>query len=458
MEYNKVNNEGVVLYLPIKMAQITKIEAEQKVNEHASIEIQGILDKREEMEKVCSIGMQDRILLKKNDTFLFSGILTYIDAEQEGDVVNIHIKGSSRSILLDDRKKKRSFQKMGTYKEMMEKVIGTRAMLVFRKGLENIEKKQLYVQYEETDWEFLKRMASQIHAPICPDITAEKTSLFIGIPDGENQKNEFSSYQIRKDIKEYLKFHEQNPSAADKQFISITTHSFADLKMGDIIIHEGYQMMVAEVKMKCTDSMVEYTYGFRNQKGIKQRKKYNPYLSGISINGTIIKVNRDHVKLHLETDKSQLESEALYFQVAVGYTAEGSTGVYIPMEEGEGVKLYFPTADEKDAYVRCVNKKDSNTSHHFEEPIVKSFGTSYGSSISATKKGFLLSAAKDKIYIKMDENDGIEIHSSEKIEIWAGKKLNMKCRKLGMESQDKIILKTASGNIIVDETMHFKAD
>lgn len=457
MKCNKVNSEGIALYLPIKMIQITKIEAEQQMNEHASIEIHGILDEGEEMEKVCSMGIQDRILLKKDDTILFSGILTYIDAKKEGDVVNISIKGGSRSILLDDKKKKRSFQKTGTYMDMMKKAIGSNAVLVFQRELKNMEKKQLHVQYEETDWEFLKRMASLMHVPIFPDITAEKTSLLIGVPDGKKQKNNFVSYKIRKDMKEYLKFHEQNPSATDKQFVSITVHSFEHLKIGDTITYEGYQMTVTGVKIKYTDAMPEYIYQFRNQKGIKWRKKYNPNLRGISINGTIIKVNRDNVKLHLEIDESQPESEALYFQVAVGYTAEGSTGVYAAMDEGEGVKLYFPTADEKDAYVRCVNKKDSDTSIHFAEPETKSFGTPYGSCMSATEKGILISAVKDKIYIKMDEDEGIEIHSSENIEIYAEKKLDVKCKKLSMKSQDKIILKTAGSNIIVDETMHLKA-
>lgn len=457
MKCNKIDNEGTVLYLPVKMAQITKIEAEQKLNEHATIEIHGILDEGEEMKNICSMGMQDRILLKKNHAILFSGVPVYVDAEKEGDVINVRIRGNSRSILLDDKKKKRSFQKTGTYMEMMEKAAGSDAMLVFQKELKDMEKKQLHVQYEETDWEFLKRMASLIHAPVCPDITAEKTNVFIGVPDGKEHGNDFASYQMRKDIEEYLRFHEQDPSATDKQFVSVMVHSFEHLKIGDAIIHEGYQMTVTAVKIKYTDSMPEYTYRLRNRKGIKWRKKYNPGLSGISINGTIIKSDRDNVKLHLEIDKSQPEPEALYFQVAVGYTAEGSTGVYAAMDEGEGVKLYFPTADEKDAYVRCVNKKDSHSSTHFAKPATKSFGTPYGSCMSATERGILISAVKDRIYIKMDENEGIEIHSSEKIEICAEKKLDMKCKKLSMESQDKIILQTSANSIIVDETMHLKA-
>ena len=68
----------------------------------------------------------------------------------------------------------------------------------------------------------------------------------------------------------------------------------------------------------------------------------------------------------------------------------------------------------------------------------------------------LISTVKDEIYIKMDEEDGIEFHSTEKITIATEKKLDMDCKKLKIESGDKIILNTTGSNIIVDETMHFK--
>lgn len=457
MESIRVNSEGVVLYLPFRMAQITKIEAEQKPNEHAVIEIRGILDESEKMENIRSIGLNDTILLKKNDTILFSGVPVYMDAGREGELTDIYIRGNSRSILLDGKKRKRSFQKTGTYMEMMEKAAGKNAMLIFRKELETMEKQQMHVQYGETDWEFLKRAASCMQAPVYPDITAEKTVLSVGVPEGKKCQNPSASYRIRKDLREYFRFHRQDPGVTDKQFISVTVHSTENLKPGDAITYEGYPMTVMEKRIRCTDSGMEYIYGFRNHNGIRQKKTYNPCLSGISIGGTIIKADRDRVKLHLETDESQPEAEARYFPVAVGYTAEGSTGVYAAMDKGEKVKLYFPTADEKDAYVRCVDKKDSPASPHFAAPATKSFGTPYGSCMSMTEKGILASASKDKIYIKMDEDDGIRIHSSEKLEIHAQKKLEMKCRKLSVESQDKIILKTAGSSIIVDETVHVKA-
>ena len=51
---------------------------------------------------------------------------------------------------------------------------------------------------------------------------------------------------------------------------------------------------------------------------------------------------------------------------------------------------------------------------------------------------------------------GSNFHSTEKINIATEKKLDMDCKKLKIESGDKIILNTDRSNIIVDETIHIK--
>lgn len=457
MKQNIISPDGVVLYLPIKMEQVTEIKFEQKYGTHASIEIKGILHKEEKVKDVCEISMRDTILLKKNEDIIFSGVPIYAEAESRGELVEIIIRGSSRSILLDLEKKKKSFQKTVTYKNLIEEIAGESAIVLLQKGLDTKEKTQLHMQYKETDWDFLKRMASQLNAPICPDITAEKNCIFVGIPEGKKQQEDIASYKMARDIGEYLKYKSQDSSISVKEFTTIKMKSYKKYKIGDKISYEGYTFYVVEVKMQYTDGMMEYTYKLGNKDGVKQKKIYNPHISGISINGKIIKVNKDYVKLHLETDRSQRVEEAVYFQVANGYTAEGSTGLYTAMDEGESVKLYFPTSNEGDAYVRCVNKKDSSTSEHFARPAAKCFGTPYGSCVSTDEKGILISNTKDKIFIRMDEDDGIEFHSTENIELYAEKDMDVECKKLELESKDKVILKTDDHIIVVDETVHIRS-
>lgn len=456
MIQNKVNSEGVVLEISVKFNVITHIEYQQKYGEHAEIEIQGILDADEKISKVYELNIEDRLILKKKEKILFSGVPIYVSASYEGGQTKVMIKGKSRSILLDLKEKKRSFQKEETYASLIEKVLGEKGILYLQKGLEGKKKEHLVMQYRETDWEFIKRMASHLHAPVCPNIGIEKTGLYIGYPSGKRIEENISTFQLKKNVTEYMQYHAQDTLATGQDFMTMTIQSLKPYAVGDMLSYDGNEYRICFVKMKYTDGMLRYTYRLRNKRGMKWRKKYHSGLAGRSVNGKILKVSKDKVKLHLDIDKSQPMEEALWFPVAIGYTAEGSTGLYTAMDEGESVKLFFPSAEEKDAYIRCVNRGDSESSQHYSDPVTKSYGTPYGSCIQTTKKGVLISTVKDEIHIKMDEDDGIEFHSSEKIIIATEKKLDMDCKKLKIESGDKIIFNTTGSNIIVDETMHFK--
>ena len=44
------------------------------------------------------------------------------------------------------------------------------------------------IQYQETDWKFLKRMASQLGLPLVPDTGYYYPRFYIGLPEGEKQE------------------------------------------------------------------------------------------------------------------------------------------------------------------------------------------------------------------------------------------------------------------------------
>lgn len=41
-----------------------------------------------------------------------------------------------------------------------------------------------FIQYNETDWEFIKRLSSYLGLKLSPDIKTEKPNIFIGIKKG----------------------------------------------------------------------------------------------------------------------------------------------------------------------------------------------------------------------------------------------------------------------------------
>ncbi|MCU6339889.1 hypothetical protein KW823_25570, partial [Enterobacter quasiroggenkampii] len=66
------------------------------------------------------------------------------------------------------------------------------------------------LQYEETDWSFLKRMASRLGTVLVPEITAESPKLFFGLPSGKHWRlDEQEPYRVRKSFRSLLGHEEQ---------------------------------------------------------------------------------------------------------------------------------------------------------------------------------------------------------------------------------------------------------
>lgn len=222
---NKINNDGLVLELPIKFCMVTYMHFEQKCGEHAEIIIKGILDSSEKIKNAYAMNLKDTLILRKNGKILFSGVPTYVSVKSHAGLMNVIVKGKSRSILLDVRKEKKSFQKKQTYYSLLREVIGNDGILTIQENLKDKEKSQVAVQYKETDWEFMKRMASHMYAPVCPNISIGKTGVYIGFPQGNSIDEEVSTYKIKKNLSEYQKYHVQDTSAHEKDFMALMFQS-----------------------------------------------------------------------------------------------------------------------------------------------------------------------------------------------------------------------------------------
>jgi len=64
-----------------------------------------------------------------------------------------------------------------------------------------------------------------------------------------------------------------------------------------------------------------------------------PLLTGTAIEGKVLEVKKDQVRLHLSIDEAQKKEEATWFSLATPYTAGGHSGFYSPPEEGDSVHL-----------------------------------------------------------------------------------------------------------------------
>ena len=103
----------------------------------------------------------------ENQEPVFCGFIRTLRISREGNGYVAELEGISGTELLDREKKSRSFQDTNmTYKELVRAVLSdtSGAQVLFH--MEDRAIGAPVYQYEETDWEFLKRVASHLHTSL----------------------------------------------------------------------------------------------------------------------------------------------------------------------------------------------------------------------------------------------------------------------------------------------------
>ncbi|MDR2022923.1 MAG: hypothetical protein LBQ71_06640 [Hungatella sp.] len=453
--------QDLILDLPVKLHHIKKLKIEQSLDNHAAAYITGVL-KEENHEAIHRLTSQTNIKIKakteEGENIIFSGIPEKATIKRAHDVYAIAIVLKSHSVRLDIQKKRRSFQNQNNpygslFKTILQEYEGDIWDAASRGAVQN----GALIQYEETDWEFLKRTASRVGAKLFPEIRSDRPRIYIGIPEGNRYDEKGMDYCLEKKLEDYLYSQENHGGWSEQEILSYRLESMEDYQLGDKITYQGITFTVAEKITELKKGILAYQYRFQIKSGLKQNIRYNPKLKGVSVEGKVLAVEKDKVKLHLSIDSNQNPSDAAWYPFSTSYASEGTTGWYSMPQEGDSVRLYMPTADESEAYVQALNRLDGEENPKVQDPAVKYYGTSHGKEMKLAPKELTFSAAENVLYLKMGHETGIEISSPQDIHIKTQKKLLGECQTLEIESKEKILLATQSSGIIVDDIVHIKS-
>lgn len=183
----------------------------QTVNDHARLTIKGFIPAEKKDSCMQHASTSDRIeLFQKNKgqriRTLFKGQVTEMAVRMVRGVYQIELEAVSSTFTLDCKQKYRSFQhsKM-TYQALLKKVLkdysGADVIDTVSKAT---PLKQFILQYKETDWQFLQRMASHFRTVLIPAVDADKPKFWFGLPEGRMEKLSVANYEILKDRSKFL--------------------------------------------------------------------------------------------------------------------------------------------------------------------------------------------------------------------------------------------------------------
>jgi hypothetical protein len=454
---------------------LRELRIEKRINDHVRVYLTGVVadDKKDQYLEMTETDTEITVTSGKagKDTVMFNGVVTNIGIKSVRDIYYFEIEGASHTYNLDIAKEYRSFQddKM-SYRNFIEAVLGNAPALCNKVAVKDELLEQLILQYHETKWEFLKRRASQppFHTGLVADATGKKAQFWFGIPEGveRNLNAQGFHFQARKKIAAYRdSVANHHNGAGERDFVEYELVTDAFYNIGDTVNFKDQKLRVSRATATMSGGILKFDCVLTTEAGLKQNLIYNRQLTGVSIEGKVIAVEKDNLKVSLVGigEKNQAEATACWFPYATPYTAAGNTGWYCLPELGDAIQLIFPTVREENAFALSAVRRRERSGERLQDPAVKYFRTVNGAAETETiPKEWLFNQEKQRLtlngkedmtlMIQVDEQQGVTISSDRELAITAKRDLTFEAgAKLSITAGDTIQLNCQNSQITMND-------
>ena len=271
------------------------------------------------------------------------------------------------------------------------------------------------IQYQETDWKFLKRMASQLGLPLVPDTGYYYPRFYIGLPEGEKQElGEILSCDICFDGRYYAV---SGKCFVDRQdFICYDVVTRTKLSLGDRVTYEGRELIVSQKRMALVRGEVIFTYRLAGNSYTWVPWEDNPDYTGMSFVGSIVGTRGEQVEVAFDIDKASAGGNSYGFAPATGNL------MYCMPQKGTKTALYIGNGDEAQGIATGCIRTNGSTCEGTGSPEKKSFRSEHGKGLDLYPQSMGLDGGKagkigfeDETGTTIESNGGLVLMAKEGI-------------------------------------------
>ena len=308
---------------------------------------------------------------------------------------------------------------------------------------------QLIMKYNETDWEFAMRMASQLGAPLVADIAAPRPQLYVGLPPSRKTVEiESKAFSYGSSVDNLAKL--SGSMAQDFAAQRAQTYQYAFI--GDTVLMNGKSAQIKGINAVLTDGILHMSYELMQSNGSMEGiavPKTVSKASGKMMKGTVKAVNMDKVQVHItDIDKEYDGGGDWWFPFSTAYSSSDGSGWYCMPEVGDEVRVFFPSGQEGEAFAAS-----SVFSCPPQNPRHKSWKAPGGKEILLTDEGMYIIAKSGKIYINLTDEKGIEIYSDKEISIMSDTKVSISAAsEVDIVASNEIIIGTEEAYIDLNKS------
>jgi len=303
---------------------------------------------------------------------LFCGYPEKVEIKEEGRYRIADVQAVSGTILLDQKKCNRVFQKKAqTYMGIANTVTADTEHSACILPGSDMQTGGTLIQYQETDWNFLKRMASQLGLPLVPDISYYYPRFYLGLPEGEKKElGEILSCDMCFDGRYYAV---SGKCLVDREdFICYDVVTRTSLSLGDRVTYEGRELLVSRKKTELAGGEVIFTYRLAGNGYTWVPWEDNPDYTGMSFVGSIVGTQGEQVEVAFDIDKSAAGGNSYGFAPATGNL------MYCMPQKGTKTSLYIGNGDEAQGIATGCIRTNGSTCEGTGSPEKKSFRSEHG--------------------------------------------------------------------------------
>lgn len=370
---------------------------------------------------------------------LFYGVISNAGIEKVNEYVLLKLVLTSASILTDMQKKNKSYQNTAkTYEAIMTQAVDGNAVIdmqVTDKAIGN-----MIVQCNETDWEFCKRMASRLEAPIITSINEQIPTITVGVPQrGKTYDLNAVESKVQLDGMQL-----NDMMAEDTLGTNIKTTQY--MFLGDMVRYGVGGERVKGVYATLASGMLVTTVCVGRETSFKQPVIVNNQIAGKMYTGRVEGVQGDMVQVHLTDIDREFDGEStVWLPYSTAYSSGDGSGFYCMPAEGDMVRVFFPGSNEGEAF--AASSVSVNVG---EEVTDKQWTGPNGKQILLTKEGIYITtnANENKIFIDLTDEDGITIKSNKNINICAKNNLSLiSNNNISLTAENDIMISSAESFI-----------
>lgn len=287
---------------------------------------------------------------------LFTGYVDEVSIEErQKDYFILSLIVKAGSVLLDKKVHYRSYQEVSAMHADIIHKVAEEIPQVFVKSFveeDRVIEKPL-IQYGETNWEFIKRVASKRTEPVFVDEAEVEPKVYVGHLAG-GSSDEFAGRCIGEGMSDrYYQMGDFSMGYGKSAYYYYKASSEKSYRVGQQVNFQNGKFYIFAKEAKLVQEEIQYTYKLVRDSYLRVPVSYNIQFAGATILGKIEETSGETMKLKLQL-KDEKDSSVLY---AYDWKPEVGNLMYCMPQKGTTVSLYFPSNNEQEAYaINCIRK------------------------------------------------------------------------------------------------------